>query len=117
MRIALALLLTNSLAFADPPADAPTIAHVCGTREANLDAPGCATLVKKGDVAPYDAVALDEQENVRRTRALAGKAGTIDSAQSKDVLIPKGVLATIITGCIVLAAAAGGAGVYLATKK
>lgn len=117
MRTLIAVMLCSSLAFADPPADAPLKVHACGTREADLDASGCAVILKKGDPAPFDALALDEQENVRRTRDRADKTGTLEKAEAGYVLMPKGALAALITGCIVLSAAAAATVTYVALPK
>lgn len=119
MRPFIAVMLCSSLALADPATDAPLKQgdHVCGTRETDLDAHGCTVELKPGELAPYAATALDEQENVRRTRDRARKAGTLENAEEKNVLLPKGALAAIIAGCIVLAAAAGAAVTYVAIPK
>lgn len=117
MRVALVVTLISSIAFADPPADAPVRVHACGEREVDLDASGCAVLLKQGEAAPFSGVLLDEQEDVRRTRDRAGKTVTLDHAEQDNVLIPKGKLAALITGIIVLSAAAAAAVTYAATRK
>lgn len=117
-RTVLALFLYCSRSFgAEPPADAPVREHVCGEKEADLDAKGCSTKIAKGEPAPYSGVLSDDQEYVRQTRDRADKTGTLDHAESKDVLIPKGTLAILITGIIVVVAAGAATVTYVATKK
>jgi hypothetical protein len=61
MRTALAALLCASVAFADPPAsDAPL---------ADPDAPGRALRLGAGEIAPYQGVLLDGQEDAHRERS------------------------------------------------
>lgn len=60
MKTFLAALLISSIAFADPPVDAPL---------ADPDAQGRAVILEHGDIAPYRGVLLDAQEDVHRERS------------------------------------------------
>lgn len=117
MKTIIAVMLCSSLAYGDPPADAPLKEHVCGEREADPDARGCEAKIKKGEPAPYDGVVHDDQEYVRQTRDRAGKTGTLEKAETGYVLMPKGALAGLIVGAIVLSAAAAATVTYVALPK
>lgn len=92
MKPAIAALLVSSLAFAEPPADAP------------LDEPGRALILEQGEFAPYRGVLLDEQEAVRRERARVRAEVALETAQ-QGVLLPRGALIAIIAGCAAASAA------------
>lgn len=67
MKTFLSILLISSVALADPPADAPL---------ANPDAKGRSMLVGAGEIVPFKAICLDEQEDVSRERdRVEGRAG------------------------------------------
>lgn len=115
MRTFLAVMLCSSLAFADPPADAPTKCTEATTDTAP-DVPGVSVKLKAGEPAPFAARALSLQENCERGQDKAFLQTFKDDA-STQVMIPKPLLVTIITGVIILSAAAAAGVTYAADHK
>lgn len=112
--IALAQVATPVAAL---PADAPLKqgTHVCGTREADVDARGCTKILNVGSVAPFAGVELDEQEDVRRDNEKKNMQGQLTDAQTNYVLLPKPAVAALIA--IAAAAIAGCAGLTIAAAE
>lgn len=106
MRAILAALLMSSLAFADPPKDAPL----------DLDAPGRALVLDAGDMAPFSGVLLDEQEDRSRERARVRVVTELEVAHGY-AWIPKPLLITLVAVNVLLFAAVVGVGVDAAQRR
>lgn len=107
MKAVLAALLASSIAFADPPADAPVLA---------VDAPGRSLILEQGSITPYRGVLLDEQEDKRRERARVAAEVTVEKA-GEGVLLPKPAFIAIVVGCAAASAAAAAGITYAATRR
>ncbi len=78
----------------------------CGMLDAanrDFDAPGRALLLDAGEIAPYQGVLLDEQEDVRRVRVLVRTTAELEKAK-EGMLISKPVFVAIVLGSIALSA-------------
>lgn len=104
MRAAVALLLASSLAFAEPPADAPVLD--LAERSVHLEA---------GQPAPFPGRLLSDAEHVASEKLCADDHATVKAAQSKVLLSPIAVVA-IIAGAVAVGAAVS-AGVAVAVRR
>lgn len=87
MKLALATLLAASLAFADPPADAPTSAHLAA-----------------GQPAPFSGRLLSDAEHVRSEKLCADDHAFRAKTDGQVMLAPMTVVA-IVAGALALGAA------------
>lgn len=121
MKTLAALLLVSSVAFAQgkelpgdsqpipiTEADSPVIAP---------DLPGISVRLRAGEPAPYDGRLLEHDESVRRGKALVSCRGELADAKTNEWL-SKPVLIAFIVGGLALGAAAGaGVTAWAMSKK
>ena len=94
MRTFLACLLASSLAFADPPADAP------------LDLPGRSVRLEPGQPAPFAGQLLSDEEHIASEKVAASDAAFRKATAGKAMLSPYAVVA-IVAGALAVGAAVG----------
>jgi hypothetical protein len=103
MRTILAVLLSSSLAFAEPPSDAPL-----ADRSVHLDA---------GEQAPFSGRLLSDVEHIESERICADDHQFRKEATSGGkLLISPIAIVAIVVGCLALGAAVA-TGVTLAVKR
>lgn len=105
MKTIVAAMLCSSLAFADPPVDAPM-----------ADELGVSVLIKHGDPAPFDGRLLSMDENIARAKRAVECKATLAAAE-ENALLPKPVVALLISAAAAAVITSIGLGIALAVKK